>query len=517
MTLYSDPPTLREFKYDKPTLLVCWWATSFCTLIILLRLAGRFIRTERLFTEDRIAALALIPLYLRMGCVHFILLYGTNNANFDDVELTHAELRRKEIASGLVLASRIFYAATLWILKGTILEFLRRLTRATWERSWQTSLRVIRVILIATFVAVVISDLAECQPFSHYWQVLPDPGGQCRQGYAQLITMAVCNVFTDLLLVVFPIPIIVTSHMTVKRKVQLVMLFSLSLSVVGVTLYRVPNIIKEDGRQQYRSLLASVELLFATASANSLVLGSFVRDRGLKKQKFRRASIAESFDPSLHPRRPTLHRHWGSDEDLVRDVGMTVNPELRDQPDNLEDGAPIQFTPAPIARKLDQDLERWQFPQRQRSNAERSDDSLLPHDPLTLSRSEPMTTPRRVSFFDVGGLLDPPRESSGSFRPGSYTSSNGDSGPAHSPPAPSVTAGSGGFRRGSTALLQDIGGFLGPLGTRQTRSKSRSGGTELQPIPQSQPDLRLNPHGKPEPELRDPGGLLVLPSTPAQK
>jgi hypothetical protein len=108
MALYSDPPTLREFKYDKPTLLVCWWATSFCTLIILLRLAGRFIRTERLFTEDRVAALALIPLYARMACVHYILVYGTNNAQFDGVELTDQQLRQKAIGSGLVLASRIF-------------------------------------------------------------------------------------------------------------------------------------------------------------------------------------------------------------------------------------------------------------------------------------------------------------------------------------------------------------------------------------------------------------------------
>lgn len=112
MTLYSDPPALREFKYDKPTLLVCWWATSFCTLIILLRLAGRFIRTERLFTEDRVAALALIPLYARMACVHYILIYGTNNAQFDGVELTDEQIRQKSIASGLVLASRVFYAAT---------------------------------------------------------------------------------------------------------------------------------------------------------------------------------------------------------------------------------------------------------------------------------------------------------------------------------------------------------------------------------------------------------------------
>jgi len=506
MTLYSDPPALREFKYDKPTLLVCWWATSFCTLIILLRLAGRFIRTERLFTEDRVAALALIPLYLRMGCVHYILLYGTNNANFDGIELSDEDIRRKEIASGLVLASRIFYAATIWILKAAILEFLCRLTLTTWEHAWQTTLRAIRIILAVTFVAVLISDLVECQPFSHYWQVLPNPGGQCRQGYVQLITMAVCNVFTDLLLVIFPVPIIVTSSMTLKRKIQLVLLFSLSLSVVGVTLYRVPNIIREDGRQQYRSLLASVEILFATASANSLVLGSFMRDRGLKKQKFRRVSVAESFDPSLHPRRPTLHRHWGSDEDLVRDIGINVDPELRNEPDSPEEGT-RQFTPAPIVRKLDQDLERWQFPQRQRSNAERSDDSLLPHDPLTQTRSDSLNTPRRVSFFDVGGLLDAPRESNGSLRPDSHASSNGD--PAHALPAPSVTAGNGGFRRGSTALLQDLGGLLGPLNTRSSRARNRSSGTELQTIPQSQPDLRLNIHGKNEPELRDPGGLLA--------
>ncbi|KAH6958542.1 hypothetical protein DER45DRAFT_483862 [Fusarium avenaceum] len=506
MALYSEPPALREFKYDKPTLLVCWWATSFCTLIILLRLAGRFIRTERLFTEDRVAALALIPLYARMACVHYILIYGTNNAQFDGVELTDEQLRQKAIGSGLVLASRIFYAATLWILKFAVLEFLHRLTRATWERSWQRSLYVIRVILGATFVAVLLSDFVECRPYKNYWQVVPDPGGQCRQGYVQLLTMAVCNVLTDLLLVIFPIPIIVTSGMTVKRKIQLVLLFSLSLSVVGVTLYRVPHIIEDHGRQQYRSLLASVEILFATAAANSLVLGSFMRDRGLKKQKFRRLSLAESLDPSLNLRRPTLQRHWGSDEDLVRDVGMTVDPELQDQPDNSSENGTLQYTPALLVRKLDQDLERWQFPKRQRSNAEHSDDSLIPHDPLSQSKNEASVPPRRVSFFDVGGLLDGP-ESSGGVRANSRDSSKEDSAQSRTPPA-SLPASSGGFRRGSTALLQDLGGLFGPTTTRQPRSKSRAGGTELQPIPQSRPESRYDTSEQPGTELRDPGGLL---------
>ncbi|KAF5123575.1 uncharacterized protein G6M90_00g022520 [Metarhizium brunneum] len=501
MPVYSDAPGLRAFRDDKPTLLVCWWATSFCTLMILLRVLGRFIRTERLFIEDKIAALAVIPLVLRMVCVHFILIYGTNNADFSGLDLTAVQLHHKSVASGLVLLSRFFYAATLWTLKCCILEFLKRITDLTWEKHHHTALIAIRWTLLITFIGVVISDLTECQPFRMYWQVLPDPGGQCRQGYAQLITMATCNIFTDLLLVIFPIPIILRSNMLVRRKVQLVLLFSLSLSVIVVTIYRVPRIIQEHGRQQYRSLLASVELLFATAAANALVLGSFVRDRGVKKQKFHRNSGADSFDRSSHPRRPTLHRQWGSDEDLVRDVGLGVDAELREPLDSPD---VEQFSPVGrMAPNLDADI-NWQGSKR-RSPTEQSDDSLLPHDPLTKVDSNK----KRLSFLDVGGLLEESvAGSSGSYRRGSYTSSTLDPNSPNAAPPPSVPASNNGVRRGSTALLQDLGGLLGPLNTRAARAKSKPG-TELQPIPQSREIQAHNPHGNPSPELKDPGGLLL--------
>ncbi|KAK2595305.1 hypothetical protein QQS21_006961 [Conoideocrella luteorostrata] len=503
MSIYTDPPDLRAFRNDKPTLLVCWWATSFCTLMILLRVTGRFIRTERLFIEDKVAALAVIPLILRMVCVHYILKFGTNNANFTGAELSSEQLRQKSIASGLVLLSRFFYAATLWILKFCILEFLKRLTDLTWERSHHRALVAIRWTLVATFIGVTISNLTECHPFSHYWQVLPDPGGQCRQAYVQLITMASCNILTDLLLVVFPIPIILRSRMTTRRKLQLVLLFSLSLSVVAVTIFRLPRTIQEHGRQQYRSLLASVELLFATASANALVLGSFVRDRGIKKQKFRRNSGADSFDRSSNPRRPTLAvRQWGSDEDLVRDVGLGVDSELRER---LESPDVEQFAIAPRAGHVLNPHINWQGSKR-RSHTEQSDDSLLPHDPLASSDSQ--TTKKGMSFLDVGGLLDDSvKGSSSSYRRGSYTSSTLEPVSPGTAPPPSVPASNTGVRRGSTALLQDLGGLLGPLNTKASRTKSR-GGTELQPIPQSRDEQTPRSRSKPSPELMDPGGLL---------
>ncbi|XXG99126.1 multicopy suppressor of BFA (Brefeldin A) [Hypoxylon texense] len=486
MSLYTPPPPHHSPDEDKPTLLVCWWITLFCTTIILLRVVGRFIRSEKLFREDKMAALAIIPLYLRMGCVHVILIYGTNNAHF--TELTDEEIRRKSIASGLVLASRILYAATLWILKSAILEFFKRLTSITWNRTHEITLLFIRGTLVATFVAVLIADLTECQPFDHYWQVMPDPGGQCRQGYVQLITMATCNILTDLLLVVYPVPIIVTSHMGTRKKVQLTLLFSLSLLVVGITGYRIPRILRLNGNQQIRSLLASVELLFATAAANTLVLGSFVRDRGVKKTKYRHNSTAAESIDRASERRPTLHRHWGSDEDLVRDLGLGVDRELRD-------AAQQSQADKPPAAKAVASMDSWQFPQRHPSNSARSDDSLLHRDQLTTSRSNSTITPRRVSFFDVGGLLD--GEPSRSSVRDSYNSSLEPPSPlSPGSPSPTMQATSNGFRRGSQVLLQDLSGLLSPFNPRQSRSSSRNG-VELETIPQhpqEPPDEPANSH-----------------------
>ena len=429
---------------------------------------------------------------------------------------------------------------SLWILKYAILEFFRRLN-VNWRRSYELSLLLVRAVLITTFVAVLISDLAECQPFSNYWQVLPDPGGQCRQGYAQLLTMAVCNVVTDLLLVIFPVPVILGSHMSAKRKFQLVLLFSLSVAPVVVTIYRVPRIIQEGGSQQVRSLYASIELLFATAAANALVLGSFVRDRGVKKRRFKYDSIAAGSlerSSASESRRPTVLRHWGSDEDLARDLGYGLTPELRDR--HLSPGGENRtYVPAGVV-KLQDDMNTWQFPshpnQKRASSAERSDD------PAALNgRPSSSTNNPHLSFFDYGGLLDDPN--SGSQRE-SYNSSDQSTTPIAQPEPTLPATGMASFRRGSAALLQDLGGFLTPYtsggggGSKNGKQKQKPKTTsatqnngrteEYQPVRQqettgSREASRSPPAyeesnsagaagGKVEPELMDVGGLLGGPS-----
>lgn len=109
-SLYNDsPPERRTRVANNPTLLYSWWCTIFSLVIIGFRLSGRYIRNERLFREDKIMAWSIIPLLARMGCVHVVLIFGTNNV--DTSTLTDpVKIHHREIGSRLVLAARIFYA-----------------------------------------------------------------------------------------------------------------------------------------------------------------------------------------------------------------------------------------------------------------------------------------------------------------------------------------------------------------------------------------------------------------------
>jgi hypothetical protein len=381
------------------------------------------------------------------------------------------------------------------MLKLTISEFLKRLTKNIWRSSHELLLQLIYYYLAATFIAVLIADLAECNPVTHYWQVVPDPGPQCRQAFVQLITMGVANVTTDLLLIVFPIPIILSSQMSLKRKVQLTTLFCLSIVPIGITLYRVPSIIANAGSQQNRSLWASIEILFATAVANALVLGSFVRDRGPKKSKYKASSIAASIDRDRErafSRRGTdvALKHWGSDEDLVRGLGIGLEPSLRSE--SAQDRTPRRAPVAMVNGTTRGSVGRgWRFPSGPDAESEEETDSILKFPSATGVSPPEISSPRKMSFFDVGNLLEaePPqpvrvRDSQASQVPlitGQRSISPATSGAGHGNgngdggnyPVAGFSYGGYGHlgnsanavalpRTGSSALLQDVGGLLTP-------------------------------------------------------
>lgn len=112
-------------------------------------------------------------------------------------------------------------------------------------------------MLAVTFLATVVSDIAECQPFTHYWQVIPDPGPKCRQGYAQLFTAGILNITTNLALIVFPIPMIMKSNLSTHLKLSVILRLALPALCIFATINQLKKVISHNGDQQIRSLLAS--------------------------------------------------------------------------------------------------------------------------------------------------------------------------------------------------------------------------------------------------------------------
>ncbi|OAP56453.1 hypothetical protein AYL99_09632 [Fonsecaea erecta] len=490
---HQEPPDYQSRIETNPTLIVSWWCTLFSLTAILIRVLGRWVRTERLFREDWIMFYSIVPLMIRMGLVHVILIWGTNNTTTEG--LTPLQIHHREIGSRLVLAARIFYAAFIWVAKLTVLEFLKRLIGKSWAKSYEVGLRFIYGFLVATFIAVVVGTLSECQPFPHYWQVVPDPGPHCREGLVQLIVMGVCDIISDVVLIVFPIPLVLQSSMRVRKKISLVLLFLLSTILIAITAYRIPSTISRRSSQQYRSLLASLEILAAAGVSNAIVIGSFIRDRGVKKAKFRAASFDDASSLGRQPTRTrttsVTQHHWGSDEDLARGVGVALPPVLRrgtymeqtprvaeaavaalpqKSPEvNIEPGDQIRHTPF---------ASRWNFAEASRTRRKPSLDTLsststadirlrdLKHhlkDPPDMEAgndyAEP-DTPSRMGFFDVGGLVDQPPNESPMSR--SRQASIQEASRRLSQPHPH------GVKSGSKAFLSDIGGLLSrPLRIRE--------------------------------------------------
>ena len=464
---------------------------------------------------------SMVPLLVRMGLVHVVLIYGTNNTTTEG--LTHEQILHRETGSKVVLAARIFYAAFIWIAKLTVLEFLKRTIGASWARSYEIGLRLIYGFLVVTFIGVVIGTLSECQPFGHYWQVVPDPGPRCREGIVQLVTMGVCDIVTDIVLVIFPIPVVLAAKsMTLLKKLSLISLFLLSIILIAITAYRIPSTISRKSSQQFRSLIASLEILAAAGVANAVIIGSFIRDKGVKKAKFEAAPAGDGNSVLMRSRTKSItFNHWGSDEDLVRGMGVALPPLLRSSTNKDMPPRPAQMAPPgqvdiiEEGRKNSEVDKKWDFKRGSQSKQRRGSDSSLstistdiklhdlredPDDPESPGAGpEPLA--KQMSFFDVGGLVDKP---AGSPANTSREASVRDTALA-SPPV-------GRGRAGSKAFLTDIGGFLSRH--KEEEEPTAASGRSLTPM--KSPERRRFSRS-PRPFSRSPRPSKVLEPEPEEK
>lgn len=268
--------------------------------------------------------------------------------------------------------------------------------------------------------------------------------------------------------------------------------------------------------------MASLEILAAAAVSNALVLGSFVRDRGAKKQRFRFGSTGgqSSLDRSTtaHHRILTA-RNWGSDADLVGDLGMRLDPELTEKPSIIPRPAPAVTSSRSTSNVNTSDVvdRSWKFPDL--ASVETDETVMTSPGSVREVKSSPTempTTPRRMSFFDVGGLLAE-NDSPPQIRHRQPMAEHQQQ--TNTLPLTGLHPQAAGTRRGSHALLQDIGGLMerSPPSPRTTTFRlppSSQNSDLIDALESTPPNSSPRPSAPPaqrrveSPGLQDIGGLL---------
>ena len=270
--------------------------------------------------------------------------------------------------------------------------------------------------------------------------------------------------------------------MPLRKKMSLIALFLVSAVLIGITAYRIPSTINRRAAQPFRSLIASLEILAAAFVANVVIIGSFIRDKGVKKAKFRQDSESGASEVRRTMTRTRTQsitlKHWGSDEDLVSGMGMALPTTLRS---GLANEAPRTAPVAPPGEvdvldeiKEEKDLEKaHEKPQEKRRKSSQkldmkwalggkgrkrrgsdssvstvsSDDDLKGRrDEAKFNEPEPLS--KQMGFFDVGGLVDAPN--------GGTPTPSGNSREPSVRDFPTTQRG----RSGSKAFMTDIGGLI---------------------------------------------------------
>lgn len=94
------------------TLIILWVFTWAAIGLMVLRLLVRKWKGSQFLLGDYFSLGAILCALVRLALVHVILIWGTNNmtTTFRHTHhFTSEEIRRREIASKLVLANRVFY------------------------------------------------------------------------------------------------------------------------------------------------------------------------------------------------------------------------------------------------------------------------------------------------------------------------------------------------------------------------------------------------------------------------
>ncbi|KAF2647354.1 hypothetical protein K491DRAFT_614704 [Lophiostoma macrostomum CBS 122681] len=214
-----------------------WYAV--CWLIVITRLLSRRIHLgswKRLQLDDYLIVLAMCTDTLTMSVMHVVSTTSSNliEPGVDVATFSRSEIDHRVLGSKLVLVVEQMQCITVWLVKACLLLMYRRMTFLLPQH--------IIVLGVAAYVAAgfVVMEILYlgvwCRPFTEYWAV-PPKTTQCSAATNHLITNAVLNISSDLMIIAIPLPLLFKVKLPRKNKAILLGVFMIgTFTIVAAVL-----------------------------------------------------------------------------------------------------------------------------------------------------------------------------------------------------------------------------------------------------------------------------------------
>lgn len=121
------------------------------------------------------------------------------------------------------LAADVLWGTANTLFRISIVNFYMTIFRS--NKVFHRVAYAVMAFVIAFGIAIAVSDFLTCRPLAKYWD--PLLSGVCEDPIASIVALSSCNVATDLIIVLLPMPMVWGLQMPIQRKVELTIVFAL--------------------------------------------------------------------------------------------------------------------------------------------------------------------------------------------------------------------------------------------------------------------------------------------------
>ncbi|KAF7546313.1 hypothetical protein G7Z17_g8528 [Cylindrodendrum hubeiense] len=197
----------------------------------------------RLDIEDYLMVFALVNFTGVVVCINEVAKNGSNYLPEDVAEALDDAGRAQAIwGSKMTFVLEIFTMTATWTVKVCLLLLYSRLTAGTSTRQG-LAVKIIAAYVALTYLLVTFLFVFYwCDPsVVEYWRV-PVKILQCATYYNHMIFATACNISSDIMLLLVPIPIMIKIRLPMKRKIGLCCVFGLGIfNILAAVLNRYYN------------------------------------------------------------------------------------------------------------------------------------------------------------------------------------------------------------------------------------------------------------------------------------